>query len=508
LTPSTSEDDIGISIPEGVREWLHRAPITGDAWHDADILFEAAENWRAAGCPRTAQGLVDSFDFGAGSALAWLDFMGYGQGPHWEEKWPEYREGLHTMSIRLKHTGISYDAVIVPNGTEPALSVIGNGKITGTKGQVAGEMALLAAEDMLYGLCSQSVGPLQFELVKALDRAGADFRAPLLRQERPGPMDEKRHSGLVAAFKALSYICNEILRDGLGLEPVACGGLSERFARVEALRDPDKDAVDGLVSLISLIPEGMLPLRSDGIVLCFDGKTQDIDLRVHKGPTWFEPLFRTVNVCPEDPSGLINALARALDFACGLYSASESFDYPYDYFMTDLYGKPPDLEKGTLKWYQARQEVFVRMYEHYLHRKVPGIGDICTGFGPDRRVSEAEDVILHEDVDFVSTLPNMHSKIADGSSQLSIYIKDERTGEDVLFDGREWTLSVCLVHGDAHYALLMPTAGNDSDPVALEQLEWSIFEYHHVIRTDKPFVMEMLLAKHSMICDGEGSHDG
>lgn len=508
MTPSTSEDDIGISISEGIREWLHRAPIAGDAWHDADILFEAAENWIAAGCPGTAQGLVDAFDLDASSALDWLDLMGYGPGPHWEEKWPEYREGFHTMSIRLKRTGISYDAVIVPNGTEPALSVIGNGKMTGTKRQVAGEMALLAAEDMLYGLCSQSVGPLQFELVRALDRAGADVRAPLLRQERPGPMDEKRHNGLVAAFRALSCMCNEILRDGLGLEPVVCGGLSERFARVEAMRDPDKDAVDNLVSLISLIPEGLLPLRSDGIVLCFDGKTEDIDLRVHKGPTWFEPLFRTVSVHPEDPSGLVSALARACDFACGLYSASKSFDRPFDCFMTDLYGKPPDLEKGTLKWYQARQEVFVRMYEHYLQRKVPGIEGICTGFGPDRRISEGEYVILSEDVDFVSTLPDMHSKIADGSSQLLTYVKDERIGENVLFDGREWTLSACIALGDAHYALLMPAIGKDSGPIAVELLKWSIFDDYRVVKIDDPYVMDLLQAEHSRLADGEGSNDG
>lgn len=508
MTPSTSEGGIGTTIPESVRKWLHRAPISGEPWQDAAILFEAAENWAAACFPYSAQDMVDAFDFEAGSALGWLGLMGYGPGHHWEETWPEYREGLHRMSISLKRTGIRYDAVIVPNGTDPALSIIGSGSITGTKGQVAGEMALLAAEDMLYGLCSRSVGPLQFELLKALDAAGRDCRDPLLRQERPGPMDENRHRGLAAAFRAMFEISNGMLGEGSGPEPVACGSLSERFLRVEARDGPDMEAVDDLVSLVSLVPEDILPLRSDGIRLCFDGKGDDDLTRMHKGPTWFEPLTRTVHVDPESPSGLVSALARAFDFSCGLCSASDNFDDTYECFMADLYGKPPELEKGALKWYTARQEVFVRMYEHYLSRAVPGIEDICTGFGPDRKVSEDADVILDEDVIFESALPVMHGKIADGSRQLSLYMIEERLGEDVLYDGREWTLSAFIEKDDEHYALLMPAAGNVGGPIALKQMEWSVFDEPYVVEEDDLAIMGLLLERHSRLVDVGGSCDG
>ncbi len=507
MTPSTSEGCIGTTIPESVRKWLHRAPIPGESWHDAAILFEAAENWAASCFPDSAQDMVDAFDSEPGSAMEWLDLMGYGPGPNWAETWPEYREGLHRMSISLKRTGIRYDAVIVPNGTEPALSVIGEGALTGTKGQVAAEMALLAAEDMLYGLCTQSVGPLQFELLKALDRAGRDCREPLLRQERPGPMDGERHRGLTAAFRALFDISNSILGEGSGTEPVACGSLSERFVRVEARDGPDMEAVDYLVSLVSLIPEDMLPLRTDGICLCFDGKGKDDLLRACKGPTWFEPLSRTVHADPESPSGLVCALACAFDFACGLCSASDSFDPTYEGFMEDLYGKPPELEKGTLKWYTARQEVFTRLYEHYLSRTSPGIEDICMGFGPDRKVSEDADVVLDEDVIFNGALPIVHDKIADGSRQLSLSVKEGRLGEDVLFDGREWTLSACLEYDGELCALLVPSTGNVSGPIAVKLQESVIFD-DSVLEVHELAVMDLLLEQHSRLVDGGAGIDG
>ncbi len=74
MTPSTSEEDIGTTIPESVRKWLHRAPIPGEPWDDAAILFEAAENWAAACFPDSAQDMVDAFDYEAGSGMEWSIF--------------------------------------------------------------------------------------------------------------------------------------------------------------------------------------------------------------------------------------------------------------------------------------------------------------------------------------------------------------------------------------------------------------------------------------------------
>ena len=71
MTPSTSEGCIATTIPESVRKWLHRAPISGGSWQDAAILFEVAENWEAACFPDSAQDMVDAYDFEAGSGMEW-----------------------------------------------------------------------------------------------------------------------------------------------------------------------------------------------------------------------------------------------------------------------------------------------------------------------------------------------------------------------------------------------------------------------------------------------------
>ncbi len=71
MTPSTSEDGICTTIPESVRKCLHRAPIPGEPWDDAAILFEAAENWAATCFPDSAQDTVDAFDYEAGNGMKW-----------------------------------------------------------------------------------------------------------------------------------------------------------------------------------------------------------------------------------------------------------------------------------------------------------------------------------------------------------------------------------------------------------------------------------------------------
>ncbi len=444
------------------------------------MLLLAAENWAQACFPDTVQKMVDAFNRCDGGALKWLEYMGYGPGPCWNETWPEHREDVHRMSIALKRTGIRYDAVIYPNDPEDLVSTNGERILLGSRLQVAGEMALLAAEDMLYGLCSQSVGPLQFELLRAVNGEGRDVADPLLRKEGFGPLEADRHKGLAAAFRALLEISCGTLDDGSDTNPVACGELSKSFAKVVVRDGPSMGAVEDVISLVSLVPEGMLPFSTDGIGLCFETNTVNGILPPFMKPTRYEPRSRTLHVDPEWPSALSSSLASAFDFACGLCSASESFDTTFDCFMADIYGEPPELKKGTLKWYEARHEVFARMYEHYLSRNVPDIEDICIGFGPSRKVSEDIDVVCDGDMIFETILPNVHRRIADGSRQLVLYIKDRRDGENVLFDGKEWTLSSCKdLLGEPH-ALLVPADGDVSGQIEVKVCESLILDEYVV----------------------------
>lgn len=444
-----------------VADWLHRTECAFPDQQEAEALIDLADVWTSLGRPASAEGLVKGLSrLGREHSLEWMRRMGYRDGLEPAIEYVTDRE--EKVSFCLRHSRAQCTALA--SSGPGILSCDRRCGLKGPKDEAMAELLLLAAEDALRHICSESVGPLQFEILSALDEARIILGIPEVFPDGCVGLPPRRHDALIAAFRRMADIADATLRAeaAKGFEVKELDGV---FRKVVCSGCGGPERAQDMLDCIARVPRDILPLPSDGTVLSIDGCSGDCPC------SCYDSASRTVRACPGRPEMLLDSLGRAYDFACGLWSATERFDPLFEEFITDIYGRMPALKKGSIKWYRARQEVFARMYEHHLITWRGGFEGISKGFGPDRKASEEIDMLYEENLLFGNRMPARHRSIADGSEELVWQMRNKTAAEDILYGGRHWRLARVRDSGSVTYAVLEPASGEDGGPMALKLVE-------------------------------------